>query len=301
MSAILSPEEAERRAAELTARSLARKRSARARVAAKASSKARRAKARGRAVAHRRTRELAHADAYPVRRLSRERFARLFYERAVRRGCRVSERGLETLWQLYLAEREWFDAKGQSFITTNGQQSAALTRHSRPRCPRTVQRSHRELAHMGLLACHHVRRGGATTGNRDCLRVTLLQPPRRLPRDSEPVPPLKLLEASPRPEFCHPAYGSLNEDPFGVSFVQASDEKAPSAAAENDTPAAPARSAPPPAAENSPLAAPAGEQHREERRRAGSPTREVWRLIQAGRSAEDAYAEVFGPPDGRGL
>jgi hypothetical protein len=130
--------------------------------------------ARGRSAPHERYREHALALAYRVQQISRQEFARRFAELRRSQGVLVSERAEETRWLEYVGCLALYRAKGQDFKTTNGQRAQGLCARGRPRCSRTVQRAHKDLAAMGLLGRAHVRRAGAQAGRRDCLRVRLL-------------------------------------------------------------------------------------------------------------------------------
>ena len=149
-----SPEQLERRA--------------RARRAGLASGRVRRARIDPCAQRRRRREHLQRAH---VRLVDREEFERRDYARRLAAGLEPNARGTETLWQLYRADARALQAKGQGFLTTNGQRARALEHAGRPRCARTVQRAHQALHQMGLLRTFHDRRGLMRPGRRDRLRV----------------------------------------------------------------------------------------------------------------------------------
>lgn len=93
------------------------------------------------------------------------------------RGVRFSERGFETIYTAYRGIVAKGRAEGKrTYLTTNAQRAAGMEERGRPRSLRTMQRTHRTLAEMGLpIGISHVRRGRATPGWCDCLRVTFRQ------------------------------------------------------------------------------------------------------------------------------
>lgn len=133
----------------------------------------RKANARGRQTPKRRDRQLAIAHAYPVRLSSYLKFRRRFNQLAELENRFVSERGLETAWREYMACARLYRLKGQGFRTTNGQRARAHALSGRPRCERTIQRTHHRLAAMGLLRRSHIKKLKDRAGHKDCLEITI--------------------------------------------------------------------------------------------------------------------------------
>jgi len=125
----------------------------------------------GRKIGHQRDQHLGLSLAYRIQQINRVEFDKRFEQLRARQERRVSERGRQTVWVEYLSCMAVYRTKGQDFKTTNSQRAAALAARNRPRCSRTIQRVHKDLAEMGLLRRAHVRRGGSRAGRRDCLRV----------------------------------------------------------------------------------------------------------------------------------
>jgi len=107
--------------------------------------------------------------------LSELEFEERFRAFQAARGVRFSRRGCRTVYVVYLGLCRRQRGCGEwRFETTNAQRATAMRQLGRERCERTVQRAHRLLGAMGLAAVEHVRRGGATAGFRDCLRVRII-------------------------------------------------------------------------------------------------------------------------------
>jgi hypothetical protein len=137
---------------------------------------------------------------FRVRLVARQEFERRDMQRRIDLGLNPSERGTETLWQEYMSCARAYKAKGQGFVTTNGQRAEALKKAGRPRCERTVRRAHRALAEMGLLRRYHDRRGGAAAGNRDRLRVQFTPIFVPLPSAAKALSPTGRESFSPAPK-----------------------------------------------------------------------------------------------------
>lgn len=140
----------------------------RARRAGKASGVARRGRAKGRAVPHRRTRELAldERGGRPIRQANRAEFDR----RHIASGP-SNQQGRDTGWLVYCQDMR-VARRERSAQTTGPQRVRGLVLAARPRCRRTVQRHRRRLERMGLMRYGHVRRKGEKIGERDSIRVS---------------------------------------------------------------------------------------------------------------------------------
>lgn len=107
-------------------------------------------------------------------RISRAQHEARFRDLRAQQGIVFSQRGCDTSWVAYLsALRRAYAADNAEFETTNGQRAAALRNLGRARCARTVQRHHALLELMNLAVAIHVKRGRATPGFRDCLRIRM--------------------------------------------------------------------------------------------------------------------------------
>lgn len=155
---------------------------------------------------------------YHVRDVSRAEFEIGYRDMCGRQGLVFSARGMNTCWALYEVERRSWHAQGQDFETTNGQRQVALEARGRGRCRRTVQYTRKRLGWMGLVAYFHVRRGGATPGEKDTLRVRMLRT--RSIRRANCTPPfgeagnrLVPRRGSPASNDLIPPTSSADEDP----------------------------------------------------------------------------------------
>lgn len=142
-------------------------------------------------------------------------------------STQFSQRACDTSYALLRAEI--IRARGcKSLVwqTTNAQQAIAIKREGRGRCSRTVQRHLRTLERMGLLTVTHVRRGRATPGYRDCLRLRLVQgfvtPSKLGEREEEPSATTLSFPGQTATEIAPAA--PARPDPPPLAAVNGSDE-----------------------------------------------------------------------------
>lgn len=148
--------------------------------AGKVSGRLRRQRGAGRRSSHRRTRQEALCLTYRHRQFRRDEFFSRYkqaFPPPIHPPALVQwKRGRVTAWLDYRLDFRLYRKRGQHCGTTNWRRGRALELNHRPRCRRTVQRLHRKLEAMGLVAFHPMKRKGSKPGERDYLVMEVRTP-----------------------------------------------------------------------------------------------------------------------------